>query len=145
MERLEVNEYKKDPGVVLVRKYAELETKKGELKNQIKAIEDEQAKIEEVAIEYAEKDNVRVIDGPDHLLAVTIREETCAPTRKENQDKWQKLRDALIAEGKFIEVSTINNNMLNSRLRSWPRDFYGKIKDFLINRVTKGIELKRKR
>jgi len=103
MERLEINEYKKDPGVVLVRKYAELETKKGELKNQITAIEDEQAKIEEAAIEYAERENVRVIDGPDHLLAVTINEETCAPTRKENQDKWQKLRDTLIAEGKFIE------------------------------------------
>jgi len=144
MEKLEINEYKKDPGVVLVAKYAELEKEKKELREKIVEIEAEQAKVEEAAIEFAEKEKIRVIDGPNHQLIVTIKEEIFAPTRKEDEEKWQELRDFLIQENRFIEVSTINNNMLNSRIRSWPKEFYEKIKKFLIKREIKKVDLRNK-
>jgi putative RecB family exonuclease len=144
MEKLEINEYKKDPGVVLVAKYAELEKEKKELREKIVEIEAEQAKVEEAAIDYAEKEKIRVIDGPNHQLIVTIKEEISAPTRKEDEEKWQELRDFLVQEKRFIEVSTINNNMLNSRIRSWPKEFYEKIKKFLIKREIKKVDLKNK-
>ena len=144
MEKLEINEYKKDPGVVLVAKYAELEKEKKELREKIVEIEAEQAKVEEAAIDYAEKEKIRVIDGPNHQLIVTIKEEISAPTRKEDEEKWQELRDFLVQEKRFIEVSTINNNMLNSRIRSWPKEFYEKIKKFLIKREIKKVDLRNK-
>jgi hypothetical protein len=75
---------------------------------------------------------------------VTIKEEISAPTRKEDEEKWQELRDFLVQEKRFIEVSTINNNMLNSRIRSWPKEFYEKIKKFLIKREIKKVDLKNK-
>jgi putative RecB family exonuclease len=144
MEKLEINEYKKDPGVLLVAKYAELEEEKKELREKIVEIEAKQAKVEEAAIEFAEKEKIRVIDGPNHQLIVTIKEEISAPTRKEDEEKWQELRDFLIQENRFIEVSTINNNMLNSRIRSWPKEFYEKIKKFLIKREIKKVDLRNK-
>jgi putative RecB family exonuclease len=144
MERLETNEYKKDPGVVLVARYAELEAEKKELRGKIVEIEAEQAKVEEAAIEFAEKEKIRVIDGPNHQLIVTIKEEISAPTRKEDEEKWQELRDVLIEENRFIEVSTINSNMLNSRIRNWPKEFYEYIKKFLIKREIKKVDLRNK-
>lgn len=144
MEKLEVNEYRNDPGVVLVSKYAELEAKKKTLREEIEAIEAEELKIEEAAIEFAEKEGIRVIDGPDHELWIKIKDEVCAPTRREDEQKWQGLRDYLIRENKFIEVSTINNNMLNMRIRGWPKEFFKQIEKFLIRRVTKEASLKKK-
>jgi putative RecB family exonuclease len=144
MERMDINEYKKDPGVKLVSKYAELEEEKTELKKRIFDIEEEQAKIGEAAIELAEKDNLQVIDGPDKQLFVTIKDERRAPTRGENPEKWENLRSALIIENRYQEVSTVNNNMLNMRMKGWPQEFIDKIKDFLIIKVTKRVNLKNK-
>jgi putative RecB family exonuclease len=144
MEKLDINQYKKDPGVKLVSKYAELEEEKSELKKRIFEIEEEQAKIGEAAIELAEKENLQVIDGPDKQLFVTIRDELRAPTRSENPEKWESLRKTLIKENKYQEVSTVNNNMLNARMRSWPLGFIDRIKDFLIDKKIKRVDLKRK-
>ncbi|MGB8953266.1 MAG: PD-(D/E)XK nuclease family protein [Candidatus Aminicenantales bacterium] len=144
MEKLELNAYREDPGVVLVAKYANLEKQKLELKEKILEIEQEQGQIEEAAIAFAEKENLRVIDGPDNQLVVTIKEEEAAPTRRENEEKWQKLRDFLIHENRFIEVSTINNNMLNSRIRAWPGDIRDKIRNFLVQRKIRKVDLRKK-
>lgn len=144
MEKLEINEYKQDPGVVLVRKYAELEEQKEALKRKIFEIEEEQAKIEEAAIELAEREDIRVIDGPDYQLTVTIKDELRPPIRKEDAGKWEKLRIVLIEEGKYHDVSTVNTNMLLTRMKSWPQGLIDKIREFLIIKVTKKVDLKRK-
>ncbi len=144
MEKLDVNEYRNDPGVVLVSKYAELESKKKDLREEIAVIEAEELKIEQAAVEFAEKEGIRVIDGPDHQLWITIKDEVCAPTRKEDEHKWQGLRDYLIRENKFVEVSTINNGMLNARIRNWPKEVFKQIENFLIRRVSKEASLKKK-
>jgi putative RecB family exonuclease len=144
MEKLEVNEYKKDPGVKLVSKYTELEEEKSELKKRIFDIEEEQAKIQEAAVELAEREDIQVIDGPDKRLVVTIKKELRAPTRKENPENWEKLRSILVKEHKYEEVSTVNNNMLSVKMRKWPKEFIDKIKNLLIDKEIKRVDLRSK-
>jgi len=144
MKKLPENEYLKDEGVVLVARYAELEEKKKELKKEIEGLEAEEAKVEEAAFAFAKKNSVRVIDGQGFQLTVSEKEETCAPMKKEDEAKWTALRELLISEDKYQDVSTVNNNMLNARLRTWGKDFYEKIKAFLITRITKSVYLKKK-
>lgn len=134
----------KDEGVVLVARYAELEEKKKKLKAEIEKLEMEEAKVEEAALAFAKKHGVHVIDGQGFQLAVWEKEETCAPMKKEDEGKWTALRELLISEGKYPDVSTVNNNMLKARLRTWGKDFYEKVKAFLITRVTKSVSLKKK-
>jgi putative RecB family exonuclease len=144
MKKLPENEYLRDEGVVLVARYAELEEKKKKLKNEIEGLEAEEAKVEEAAFAFAKKNDVHVIDGQGFQLSVSEKEETCAPMKKEDEAKWTALRELLIGEGKYQDVSTVNNNMLNARLRTWGKDFYEKVKAFLILRVTKSVYLKKK-
>jgi len=144
MEKLDVNEYRKDPGVKLVSKYAELEEEKSELKKRIFDIEEEQARIQEAAVELAEREDIQVIDGPDKRLVVTIKKELRAPTRKENPENWEKLRSILVKEHKYEEVSTVNNNMLSVKMRNWPKEFIDKIKKLFIDKEIKRVDLRSK-
>lgn len=144
VKRLEPNQYLKDPGVQLVSKYAELEEEKKELKKKIFDIEGEQEKIAEAAIRLADKEGLLLIDGPDHQLTVTIKEELAAPTRREDSSRWEALRRFLISENRYIDVSTINNNMLNRMLKVWAQEFVDKIKAFLTKKVVKRVNLKNK-
>lgn len=144
VEKLEENEYRKDAGVKLVTAYSTLEDEKKQLKEKISSIEDEQAKIAEAAIELAERENIKVIEGPDKQLVVTVREELGAPTRRDNQEKWDGLRKFLIENEKYTEVSTVNNSMLNRMLKSWPGEIVKKIKRFLIKKEIRKVELKNK-
>ncbi|MFQ6070170.1 MAG: RecB family exonuclease [Candidatus Aminicenantales bacterium] len=141
LEKVKINEYRKDPGVVLVSKYAKLEEEKKELKKKLLHIEEEEAKIEEAAIALAEKENISLIDGPDKQLLVTAKKELRPPTRKESPEKWEGLRDILLQEGKYEEVSTVNHNMLAMRLKKWPGALVDKIRRFLIIKVTKKVTL----
>ena len=145
MEKLDENKYRNDPGVKLVTNYSRLEEEKKELKEKISEIEQEQAKIAEAAIEFAERENSRVIDGSEKQLVVTIKEEVSAPSRKEDLERWEGLRNILIESDKYVEVSTVNNNMLNRMLKSWPQEFIDKIKSFLARKITKKVYLKNKR
>ncbi len=143
MEGLPVNEYKKDPGVKLVTKYAELEEAKGELKEKIHEIEEQQAKIKEAAVEFAKKENLSIIDGPAWQLKVDVKDELKAPTRSEDPGAWEGLRDFLKREGKYEEVTTVNSNMVSYRIRSrkWPPDFVERLKRFLRRHVSKTVRL----
>jgi len=142
VEALAPNTYLNDPGVVLVAKYAELESRKKELQEGIAAIEAEQAKIKEAALAFAEREKVNVIDGPGHRLHITGDKELVAPYKSEDEARWKGLRDFLIAEGKFTDVSTVNNMMLVSRMRSWPDELKERMKPFLVRR--RDVLLKKK-
>jgi putative RecB family exonuclease len=144
MEELPVNEYKKDPGVKLVEKYAEFENEKSALKSKISEIEAEQDKIAEAAIEFAEKEKISIIDGPAAQLKVDIKDEIKAPTKTEDAKSWEALRSLLIKEGKYEEVSTVNNNMLNYKIRIWPKELLEKIKKFLKRQVSRTVKLIKK-
>jgi uncharacterized protein YdcH (DUF465 family) len=146
MEELPVNEYKKDPGVKLVAKYAELEAAKNELKEKIHEIEEEQEKIKEAAIEFAEKEKISIIDGPDSQLKFEVKEEWKAPTKNEDSETWERLRKFLIQEGRYEDVSSVYSSMINYRIKfkKWPIDFIEKIKHFLRYQVVKSIKLIKK-
>ncbi|MDH5705366.1 MAG: PD-(D/E)XK nuclease family protein [Candidatus Aminicenantes bacterium] len=144
VEILEESKYRKDSGVKLVAAYSELEEKKKQLKEKIFEIEQEQDKIAEAAIEFAERENIQVIDGPDKQLVVTLKEELTAPTRRDDQDKWEGLRESLIESDKYIEVSTVNSSMLNRMMKSWPQELVAKIKDFLVKKVIRKVDLRKK-
>lgn len=144
MEELPVNEYKKDPGVKLVSKYKELEEAKNEHKEEIHEIEEEQEKIKEAAVEFAKREKISIIDGPDAQLKVDIRDELRAPTRSENQEKWESLREVLKEVGKYEEVSTVNANMLNYRMKKWPFEIIDKISKFLIEKRREIVKLIKK-
>jgi putative RecB family exonuclease len=144
VEKLDANQYLKDSGVKLVSRYAELEEEKKELKKKISEIEQDQEKIEEAALRLAEQENIRVIDGPDHQLQVTLKDVLSAPTRREDEEKWESLRAYLIEKNRYVDVSTVNNNMLNRMLKEWPPDFIDKIKNFLIKKVIRKVDLKKK-
>lgn len=144
MEALPVNEYKQDSGVKLVAKYAEFERTKKDLNEKIYAIETEQKKIEEAAIEFAEKEGVSVIDGPEAQLKVDIKQELRPPTKAEDPESWQNLRDILIKEGKYNDVSTVNSNMFVYRVRKWPKEFIEKIKKYLRSGISKSVRLIKK-
>lgn len=146
LETLPVNEYKKDPGVKLVTEYAELQEIKNELKEKIHGIEAEQEKIGEAAIEFAEKNKISIIDGPNAQLKVDIKDELRAPAKTEDSDAWSRLREFLIKEGRYEDVSTVNNRMFNYQLKAkkWPLDFIEKVKKFLKRQVTKKVRLVKK-
>jgi putative RecB family exonuclease len=144
VEELDENKYKKDPGVKLVTSYSELEEEKKKLKTKIAEIEQEQAKIAEAAVEFAEKEDSWVIDGPDKQLVVTMKEEFGAPSRKEDTENWEGLRNTLIANDKYVDVSTVNSSMLNKMLKSWPQEFIDKVKIFLSKKTIKKVDLKNK-
>jgi len=146
VEKLPINEYKNDPGVKLVAKYAAFEEKKNEHKEEMYEIEEEQKKIADAAIEFAEKNKVSIIDGPNARLKVDIKDELKAPTRKEDERAWAGLKDFLMKEGKYNEVSTVNSNMLKFRVNKkvWPKDLVEKIKKFLKRQVSKTVKLVKK-
>ncbi len=144
MEKLDENKYKKDPGVKLVTSYSELAEEKKQLKAKIAEIELEQAKIAEAAVEFAEKKDSWVIDGPDKQLVVTVKEELGVPSRKEDTEKWKGLRNILIKSNKYVDVSIVNSSMLNRMLKSWPQEFIDKINGFLCKKTIKKVALKNK-
>ncbi len=144
MGKLDENKYRKDPGVKLVTCYSELTEKKKQLKAIIAEIEEEQAKIAEAAIEFAEKEDSWVIDGPDKQLVVTVKEELGAPSRKDDSGKWEALLNILIESDKYVDVSIVNSSMLNKMLKSWPQEFIDKIKGFLSKKTIKKVDLKNK-
>ena len=146
MEELSVNEYKKDPGVKLVAKYAEFEEAKNELKEKIYEIEEEQEKVKEAAIEFAEREKISIIDGPTAQLKVNIKDELKAPSKADDSEGWTNLRKFLIKENKYEDASTVSGNMVNHKIRKrlWPPDFIEKVEQFLKRQVTKTVKLVKK-
>ena len=127
-------------------KYKKLEEGKNELKEEIQKIEEEQEKIREATIEFAEREKISIIDGPEAQLKVDIKEELRAPTRAEDQETWEKLRGFLIQEGKYEEVSTVHGSMINYRITNkiWPPDFIERVQQFLKRQITKTVRLLKK-
>lgn len=144
VEELPANEYKNDTGVELVAKYAALEKSKNEMAHEIEAIEIEQEKIKEAAVEFAEREGVTVIDGPGARLRIDTKRDLRAPTLKGAPEEWQALRDLLIKEGKYEEVSIVYSSKVAKRVRDrlWPPDLIAKVKGFLKEVVTKSVKLK---
>ncbi|MBL7072692.1 MAG: PD-(D/E)XK nuclease family protein [Candidatus Omnitrophica bacterium] len=141
------NEYLEDSGVKLVEQYMDLEDKKEELKQEVSIIGKEQDKIKEAAIKFAEKEEVSVIDGPGKRLKIDIKKDIKTPSKGNNPKEWAGLRDILIKEWKYEEVSTVNSSMLKAQIRKnlWPQNFINKLKPFVKEQIVKRVTLVKKR
>lgn len=146
MEILTPNEYLQDTGVQLVQKFADLEAKKADLQAEIKALTQEQSKIEEAAIAYAQKENVLTLDGPEHRLVFKSEDEFRAPTKSEDPFAWELLRTTLKNAGKLEDVSTVNSGMLKFAMRNkkWPQDLVKSIMGLVTQGVKKSVSLVKK-
>ena len=147
MEELPVNEYKKDPGVKLVKQYAKFEQEKDDLKTKIKGIECEQDKIKEAAIEFAEKEEISVIDGPDAVLRVDIKEELKGPTKTRDPEQTEKLKEVLIKENNLEEVAAVSNSDLIKKIirKEWPENIIREIEPFITKEEKKTVRLAKKK
>ncbi|MFH1846775.1 MAG: PD-(D/E)XK nuclease family protein [Candidatus Omnitrophota bacterium] len=141
------NEYLEDSGVKLVEQYMDLEDKKEELKQEVSMIGKEQEKIKEAAIKFAEKEKASVIDGPGKRLKIDIKKDIRTPSKSNNPKEWAGLRDVLIKEWKYEEVSTVNSSMLKAQIRKnlWPQNFINKLKPFVKEQIVKKVTLVKKR
>jgi putative RecB family exonuclease len=146
MQALPPNEYLKDTGVQLVQKYAELEARKADWQAEIKTLSQEQSKIEEAAVAYANKENLATIDGPEHRLLIRNEEEFRAPMKSEDPFAWELLRTTLKNAGKLEDVSTVNSAMLKFALKKgkWPQEVVKSIMGLVTQGVKKTISLVKK-
>jgi putative RecB family exonuclease len=146
MEILTPNEYAQDTGVQLVQKYAQLEARKADLQVEIKALIQEQSKIEEAAMAYAQNQNVLTLDGPEHRLVIKNEDEFRAPTKAEDPFAWELLRTTLKNAGKLEDVSTVNSGMLKFAMRKgkWPPELVKSIMGLVTQGLKKTISLVKK-
>ena len=97
--QLPVNEYLKEPGVVLVNRYAELHRQK-------KEIEDEMEKVRDALINYARKNDVEVIKGSDHRVLVRFYRNLAFPTK--DHPNRRALEDLVRSLGLWERVSVLS-------------------------------------
>jgi len=103
VETLPVNEYLKEPGVVLVNRYAELREKARE-------IDEETANVKEALIEYARREGVTVIRGNDRKARVKFDEKLKFPGK--NEPGRGELDSVIVKAGKWQDVSQLDTTTL---------------------------------
>ncbi|HEY78818.1 MAG TPA: PD-(D/E)XK nuclease family protein [Dehalococcoidia bacterium] len=103
LEALPVNEYRREPGVVLVNKYAELKEKASEIDMEI-------GRVKEAILDYAREQQVEVIKGSDRKVRLRFDEKLKFPGK--NDAGRQELDSTLIEAGKWPEVSQLDTALL---------------------------------
>jgi putative RecB family exonuclease len=146
MEALTPNEYLQDSGVQLVQKYAGLDARKADLQVEIKGIEAEQRKMEEAILQYAQKENVSALDGPEHKIYLKSEEEWKVPRKMDDPFAWELLRTTLKNAGKLEDVSTVNANMLRFAMKKgkWPEELVKSLMGLITQAMKKTVSLVRK-
>ncbi|MFH1219121.1 MAG: hypothetical protein V1694_01535 [Candidatus Eisenbacteria bacterium] len=87
---------------------------------------------------------MRVIDGPNHRLVVTIEDHVCAPTKGDDPEKWSALRELLISSGKYPDVSAMRSDMVNSQPELWPPEFIERLQSLMVRRQIRKVRLEEK-
>jgi putative RecB family exonuclease len=128
VEALPVNEYLKEPGVVLVNRYAELREKTRE-------IDEEASRVKEALIEYARREDVTVIRGSDRKARVKFDEKLKFPGK--NESGRAELDGVIVKSGKWQDVSQLDTTALTRIIEGglWDKDLvsevmkYGRIEE----------------
>lgn len=128
VEALPVNEYLKEPGVVLVNRYAELREK-------ARKIDEETAQVKEALIEYARREDVTVIRGSNRKARVKFDEKLKFPGK--NESGRAELDSAIVKAGKWQDVSQLDITALTRIIEGgiWDKDLvnevmkYGRIEE----------------
>lgn len=121
------NGYLENDGVKLVNQYAKLDAEK---KRTIEVIDQELEKIKEAIIKFSEKNKVDVLFGSDKKIRVWTKD--CVKFPGKNEPEQQALKDVLIKEGKYIDVSAIDTFKLAKIVeeKKWPEQILDKIKRY---------------
>ena len=146
MEAVTPNQYLQDPGVQLVKTYADLEAQKADLQAQIAVLTVEQSKVEEALIAFCEREGITVVDGPDHRILIKQDQEFKVPRKMEDPFAWELLRTTLKNGGKFEDVSIVNANMLKFAMKrnKWPEELVKSVLSLVTQSVKKTISLIKK-
>ncbi|MFC1953276.1 RecB family exonuclease [Chloroflexota bacterium] len=128
IKALPPNEYLEEPGVNLVNKYAELRKKTAE-------IEGDTAKVREAIVDYARREDVRVIKGSEREIRVRFEKQLKFPGK--NESVRQQLDKSIIEAGKWSEVSQLDTTSLVRIIKNnlWDKELldevvnYGRIEE----------------
>lgn len=123
-EDLEPKEFKKEEGVKLVNKFAELRKKK-------KKAEKRMGEIKEKLVKYAKQKNVQYVYDSDVKANVKIYKNPYFP--RSNDPKREELVEILKSEGKLDELSSLRLRKLSSKFKK--REFDQELLDKLENFV----------
>ncbi len=136
--KLPVNDYLKEPGVVLVNKFAELQRHK-------KEIEEEMDKVREALINYAKENDVEVIKGSDHRVLVRFYKNLAFPTK--DHPHRHDLEDLVRSLGLWERVSVLSPVSLAKLVESGQLDdeVVAKLSDLAVEEVRPWVKLSKLR
>lgn len=106
-----------EPGVKLVDEYAQLEARKKELKGMVAALEEDQARLAAMLLEYGSRHSVTRVAGTDFEADLVEKEETKFPTRTQAPKKAEEMEAELKASGAWPEVSRLDTRALLDALK----------------------------
>jgi putative RecB family exonuclease len=134
VETLPVNEYLKEPGVVLVNRYAELREKARE-------IDEETANVKEALIEYARREGVTVIRGNDLKARVKFDEKLKFPGK--NEPGRGELNSVIVKAGKWQDVSQLDTTTLARIVEGglWDKELIEEIMKYSLVEETSAVYL----
>lgn len=111
-----------DDGVMLVDKLAELDSRKHDLRGEIKALDLQMEELEDELARYARAKGVTRVTGTASEANVTEKETLKLPTRTGNPDAFLELETGLKALPIWKEVSHLDPHAVVERLKAgeWP-------------------------
>lgn len=135
-EELPANEYLKEPGVVLVNKYAELKAQEDQLAAELE-------KVKEALIAYANKEGYNAVAGSDTVAKIWRKD--CLSFPKKGGPDYEDLVGFLKKSGKWDEVAALDTWRLEKIAESgaWPKDLLKKVLGFAVTERRERIYLKR--
>lgn len=92
-------------------------------------------------VEYAQKQQVTMIEGTGVRVSVTSREQVTLPNRQ--SESWRQIEALLKASGKWAEVAELSVSRLTRALREcyWPLALIGEIEQLLCHTFSKTVRL----
>lgn len=103
VESLPVNQYLKEPGVILVNRYAELKDKAAEIATETEIVR-------EAILDYAKREQVTAIKGAGRQVRIKFDKKLKFPGK--NEEGREDLVNTVIRAGKWMDVSQLDATAL---------------------------------
>lgn len=120
VKELPLNEYLKDSGVKLAKKYIELVDKRSAINRQARTeatlIEEEMIKVEEAIIKYGEQHKLETLDSDERLVVINKTVDYAIPTKSSDSERYNKLESLLKGTPYWPEISSVNSTKLSQLL-----------------------------
>jgi len=131
VEALPRDEWKDEPGVVIVDAYAERWKRKKELEGKLETVKGEMEGLRDAAIAFAEKEGVQVIAGTESRLRVTGKDRIVSPAK--GTGEREALERELRARGVWDEVAELDTSALDKAIAAgkWSGDILEALKAYV--------------